>query len=78
METLQTSFIAKCNKFVQHFPGEVSSIYFCEELIQINFTIKQLNEYVLEAKILWGKIIFWPLSTSFAPNGSSLQGNANK
>lgn len=60
------------------FLGKFPQFYFCEELIQINFTIKQLNIYVLEAKILWGKNIFWSLSTSFAPNRSSLQGNANK
>ena len=40
------------------FLGKFPQFYFCEELIQINFTIKQLNIYVLEAKILWGKIFF--------------------
>ena len=61
--------------------SKLPQFYFCEEVIQIYFTIKQLSKYVLKAKILWGKQFFsghYQLSRSFAPKRSSLQENADK
>ena len=61
--------------------SKLPQFYFCEEVIQIYFIIKQLSKYALKAKILFRKNFFsgrYQLSRSFAPNRSSLQENADK